>query len=281
MIKSCRPCMFSDKCMDCLCRDYCISVSRLKRDKRQFIISQCHSPIYTLEQKAIFQKGTDKHEEMQKDLKELDDMGYIEFRRLLHKNEVITFKELKVCSCKGYHGIIDKISIQFVDGVFNVYIDEFKSNWAASNIVQLIFYSLILSDPNSKVVYKEKFKRKKGFKRLLGHFYPSKVITTNIYGRIFYMYQEEQKDYIPLVINNQFTEFAAGIKNGILKKNKIYKDIVLNKVCNLEHVPYCKHCNQERCGWAEICGKYSYLPKEHQLYHGRKKMLVLNRPIII
>lgn len=281
-----RPCQFSDHCMRCIARYECISATRATYDLRKFVLSLRNQPIYSLETKKLFQKGIANHQERQKDIKSVEQMGYKTMRKSVLNHERTVISEAKVCSpLMRLHGVIDILAMQFNNNRdLEIWIDELKSTFSKKHYLQLGAYAMILSDPNAKIVVEEPMKRKPKNSRKLYMLYPGAIRYMNIKGRIFIFSFEKEQHYWEMVAMNQYFESSGNIKLAIEKKLRRFREIMLKRAIDARTVPYCINCREEnryRCGWNEICAKIQYDPKLRQMYMSQNKIRLQKEDILV
>lgn len=291
-MKTYRPCGFCTQCPSCLCQSSCIGSTRITYQKRRFVLALCNTPVFTKETRARFKAGNEAHDEIQEGIQTIDEMGYIEYRRRLYEKELITLKELKICSpLFSLHGIIDMVKIRYDGKNVDIWLDEIKPYYKNSHFIQMMVYGIILSDKNCNLIYEVKARAKTKIvngaarrvikiKKMLGKLLPKDIEYINIKGRVLSYNSEKESNYVDIVEKNRFTDTADGIKAFIAKTEKEYKKIMINREIDMEQVRYCKGCDKEHksdyCGWRELCNRFGYNAKSKQYYFGKK----ITRPII-
>lgn len=264
-----------------------ISAGRYCYGNRQFIFAQRDRGNPSEKTKLLWKEGQKKHDNMQEDYKTLEDIGYLNYRKRLYKNEKIAIKELNVLSKIEYmFGIIDLFEVRFdKDGTLNIWITEFKSSYRKNwkHFLQLTVYAMICADLTAKLVYKVPYKRKvkgKTHKSLIGYLYPElKLIKKlNIKGRVFLIDEILYQPFEEIVVDNEFTYNYSINRKCLERKRKMFRDFILKENVWIESVPYCKGCDADKksryCLWRERCSRYPYNPKITQYRFGVNKMLV-------
>lgn len=284
MIQTNKLCQFTDECNKCNMQSMCISATRLTYGDRRFLLSLRNAPKFTLETKEKFKKGIAKHKEHQEGIKDINDYGYIKYRRDLYKKKTVRIAELKICSpIYGIHGIVDLVTVKH-DNDTVIYIDELKSGFKKSHWIQLLAYAIILSDRNCKLIYNVQMKKGK-IKRKLGIFHHGNTRYLKIRGRIFIFNSKSPQHYWEIMFQNQFTESAGNVKSAIMKRIKHRREAMLNRVIDIRAIPYCNGCSKDKkstyCGWRELCSKYSFNPKLKQVYFSKHKIKLNKDNILI
>ena len=261
--------------------DLMISARRLTYCRRQFIFAQRTKGKYSKEQQLRFEEGTAKHEAIQSPYKTIDEMGYLEYRRQLYKGTKISLKELKVLSTKEYmFGVIDLFEVQFIDGILNVWITEFKSGKRKhkNHFKQLTVYAMICSDIQPYLVFDVPYKRKEGNRQVMGWMYPdhTKIKSINIKGRVYLIDEILIQPFDDVVVNNEFTYNYSNMKKWVWNTRAEFRDLILQRTAEIETIKYDKYCTKDNksewCGWKEECGRYGYCPKSKQLHISQKKI---------
>ena len=290
LVNTVRHLNFTSEANKLLNKELYISATRLVKGTREFILAQDYPPRYSKETQAYFALGIQKHLTYQKDIKTLEEYGYLNYRRDLYQHKEITLKELKVLSLKHkIYGIIDVFKISY-DTQNNIYIhiDELKSSWNKKNILQLVFYVLALTDDTTKLIYEVPFKRKKNKdgtpmkKRIMGYLFPNpeKINSININGRVVIL-EEEDINYEEIVKNGMFTEQSSLWLMVIMKRLKYYRQLIRRKRVDLSAIPHEKNRSCCRGGWGYICQKVNYKPNSKQFFISRNKIKLLKENILI
>ncbi|MBU1037400.1 hypothetical protein KKF32_05280 [Patescibacteria group bacterium] len=238
---------------------------------------------------AEMEHGKLKHELYTKKLKTIEQYGLNRFRKDLYKGKEIELKELKICSnILGMRGIVDqiKLKLDLKNKKFEVDIVELKSGWFTPYIFQINVYGLIFSNNHTRIVYKRKKKRGKGYKRLLLDFLPKFELSRDIRIDLRIFGNKERFKYF--MKDNLITKKNGEFVSAILKKAKQLRKLHNLSIMFINEIPACRGCNQGfngswRCGlWSEICSKINNKEsiKTKQRYFGKteKKMLIKSKP---
>lgn len=266
-----------------------ISAGRFCYGDRQFILAQRLHGKYSDKTKLLFEEGNRKHEMMQAPYKNLEEIGYMNYRKLLYQHKKISIKELKVLSKVEYmFGIIDLFEIEFTkDGILNIWITEFKSSkWkTGKHFLQLTVYALICGDLTAKLVLNVPYKRPRNDnkkKSTIGYLYPElKLIKKiNIKGKVHLTDETLYQPFEEIVVDNEFTYAYSNRRKCLENRRRKFWEYILKGFVEIENVKYCKGCEANKksnyCGWVEECNKYPYNPRLNQMKFGKVKMLVKN-----
>lgn len=291
LIKTVKPFTFVNDGSSIANSNLMISAGRFTYADRLFILAQCHRNKFNAKIQQLFKEGIRKHEQAQAQYKTINEIGYVNYRKLLYQNKKISIKELGAISIKErMFGYIDLFQVEFTkDGILNIWITEFKSSSFrfAKHFTQLTVYAMIAADINSKLVYEVPYKRKKGNKRLMGYLFPkhSDIKEVNVKGRIFLLDETLYQPYDDIVVKDEFTSSYAKRKLGLEKKRSKFRDFILKGTVDIAKVKYCRGCTDMKkrynCGQLELCNKHPYDPKSTQMHWGLNKMLIKTKPRII
>lgn len=239
---------------------------------------------YHQEQTEDMRKGKEKHEELLKIYPNLAQFTYERYRKQLAEGKTIILQETFVCSSlRAIHGVIDKLEIKYTDNTMNVEITDIKPHLSAKNIIQLASYAVMLSDLGCTIGYETFTKRKHKRKIIMCKLYPSNQFKLNITIR-FEFYNQLKQWKLNWMQDNMPTPQAQAYTMAIAKKAKLRRALHKEGLFWLNTMPPCTFCQQsiEKCSLYKICQKIDYKPiaKEHQLFHGKVKLLVQNKPTI-
>lgn len=258
-------------CFYCTNNTKCVRCSSLTQDQRKIFLSLLG---YRQKTTKAMKFGTKKHIQVYRHIKTLEKYGVKNFYRDLFLGKVIELKELNVCSCSlALRGHIDKLKIKYLgSNNFFMEITDLKSKFYKPYIRQLMAYAMILSDPNCRLIYKQRNKKKKISK----HFYPNKSINVNIIGKLEF-YKQNGSFSLPLVKNNVLHE----MKGFMSKKLKEIRSFMNKGENYLYNIPMCKYCFMFDCSFWDICSRFDYKPTEKQKFLGKNKLLISHKPKLI
>jgi len=275
---------FSNECFKCSQKNRCISATSFSMSERKYFLKiKGHREPQTSE----MMKGKLLHEAYTQKLKTIEEYGINRFKRDLYKGKTIELSELRCCnSLVGIRGIIDQIKLKMdlKNKKFDIWITELKSGWFIPYIFQINAYGLIFSNNHTRIVYKVKKKRGKGFKRLLLNFLPKFELSRDIRIDLRIFGNKERFRYF--MKDNLIVGKSGEFTSVILMKAKKLRELHKLGIRFVEEIPPCKDCvngfnGAWRCGlWRDICSKINNVEsvKVKQKYWGKKKLLVSSKP---
>jgi len=273
---------FSKDCINCLNRYNCISAGSFGRGLRNYFLSLKG---YSYPPNEAMKAGTLKHQEAQKDLKSIDDIGIDKFLSALPSGNVLELKELPVCNpTLGFKGVIDIIRFQYLKDTNTLKIDiyELKSTFHKKDIFQISTYGMILSEKNTYVGYKKN--TRKGDVRKMQSLFPKELVGSvrvciDLHLQIIGGHEYRQM----WMYDNVLSEWAKTMSMVIHQKKKAYKNFHKAGLYFLSELPECKFClhDTRNCAYWEICKRFEYKSnKTRQRYFGKKQPLIKSKPKI-
>lgn len=288
-IKTRRVFAFTDDGFDIANNFLFISAGAATLGKRSFILGRCHKPYFNKDTLLRMEEGKRIHEKLQEGTKTIEQYGYLNYRRDLYKHKVIVMNEVKVFSLEhALYGVIDMLTVVWTeDGVVNILFEDYKpTNKNPKYKIQMLVYAMILSDLRARLVYLEK--RPRSEHKTAGLLYPKpeSIKMLNIMGRIYSYNPDEKNQWVPIVVKNEFVGSWAGLKAGLEKKLKQYREYLWAGQVDLSKIPHDKgmHCCKTN---PSICPKVNYTPKAFQRYISPSKLqkeqmvLVKTKPRLI
>ena len=269
--------MFSNICSSCFRRTTCVRASAMNLGDRQYLLSITHHKQKDVEGVMAF--GRKFHEKIQTGIPELKDFEPLEFYGDIYSGRLVLLKEVPICSPSiGLRGHPDILLFKYYPRTKSLYIriEEIKTGFKPSYILQLTTYAMILASPDALL----HFDLEKGISYRL---YATTDITISIHGIFRIRGRSGQttewrywfiKDNIP-------TERFTTMSKAVLKKRKQLVRYHGPGLYDITQVKCAKDCpllgGNRRCGYTDICSRYP-MKKTRQLYLGKRKLLVKTKP---
>jgi len=273
-------CMFSNLCSSCYRKTQCVNASAMNLCPKQYLLSITHHKRADVEGRLAF--GTLYHEKAEAGIPSISDYDPEEFFRDLLSGKKIVIKEVPLCNPSiGLRGHPDILIFKYYPKRRHLFIriEEIKTGFMPSYILQLTTYAMILSTPDALIHFDDK---KSAYK-----LYPDPNITVTIQGA-FRIYSGGRVQESPYWFINRGvpTKFFENMTKAVLKKRKDLLRFHSPGLYVLSELKYPSNCplvakkgREKPCGFVELCSRYPYTGSK-QLYFGKRKLLIKTRPRI-
>lgn len=276
--KSHTTCMFSRLCSSCYRRTQCVNASAMNMCPKQYLLMITHHKQVDIEGRLAF--GLAYHEKLGSGIPEISEYGPEDFFTELISGRRIVVKEVPTCNPSlGLRGHPDTIILRYYPSRRHLFIriEEIKTGFIPSYLLQLTTYVIILSTPDALIHFDDK----KDAYRL----YPSPYITVTIQG-VFKIYNNGRVQESPYWFINRGvpTKFFENMSKAVLKKRKGLLKFHQPGLYALSEIKYPTNCplvakkgRVKPCGFVELCARHPYTGSR-QLYFGKRKLLIKTKP---
>jgi len=207
---------FRTDCGSCFMVNKCISATGITRSKFEYVLKARGWRVRVTEK---MMKGRQRHEDYLFPYKTVKEYGINQLDKDIYDGKEIFLSEVRICSrFYGLRGRIDLLKIHLTKNSFFAHIVELKSSYFKTDILQLMVYGLILSDPEFEFSYKKD-------KKIIGtKILPKLPLNMNIKLelRIF----GKEKGYVRWwMVKNELTDWAKGRSLALQKRLKMYRKL--------------------------------------------------------